>query len=319
MRHCLLLLGIVGLLCGRGVADERQQPNAKLATPNGNAVIRGKAGTSEIVITTTDRLAGAIHSLQWNDKEFIDSHDHGRQLQSAASFDCALGKDFWAERFNPTEAGSRADGTGGKSSSKLLSLSADGPELRSTTQMAFWLAPGEKSSGRAALNDKVLSEHLVSKHARIGYKKLAHVIEYEVTFTVPKGERHTYAQFEALTAYMPSEFAKFWKFSPGVGKLEELSDGPGEQECPVVIATKSGSHAMGVFSPDQPSPGYEKSGYGRFRFKAEKVVKWNCVFRVRNPNGIASGEHHFRLFVAVGALEDVRQALDSLTRELAKR
>ncbi len=33
---------------------------------DGNAVIRGKAGSSEIVITTTDRLAGAIHSLTWN-------------------------------------------------------------------------------------------------------------------------------------------------------------------------------------------------------------------------------------------------------------
>ena len=40
---------------------------------------------------------------------------------------------------------------------------------------------------------------MVSKQVRIGYKKLAHVIDYEVTFTVPEGERHTYAQFEALS------------------------------------------------------------------------------------------------------------------------
>src|SRR5687768_5976005 len=48
------------------------------------AVIRAPAGQSEIVITTTPRVAGAIHSLTWNGKEFIDSFDHGRQLQSAA-------------------------------------------------------------------------------------------------------------------------------------------------------------------------------------------------------------------------------------------
>jgi hypothetical protein len=287
--------------------------------PSGNSSIRGKAGTSEIVITTTDRLAGAIHSLTWGGKEFIDSHDHGRQLQSAASFDCAAAGEFWAERYNPTEAGSRADGTGEKSSSKLLELWAKGSELKTTTQMAFWLAPGEKSFGRPALNDKVLSDHRVSKRVRIGYKKLANVIEYEVAFTIPKGERHTYAQFEALTGYMPPEFGRFWTFRPETSKLEELDDGPGEQEFPVVFATEDKAHAMGVFSPDQPSPKHEKAGYGRFRFKAEKVIKWNCVFRVRNDKGIAADEYRFRVFVAVGTLEDVRRSLAALIEEFAKR
>lgn len=302
---CLTILAACGVIAG--------QPRS----PNGDATIRGKAGPSEIVITTTNRLAGAIHSLTWNGKEFIDSHDHGRQLQSAASFDCASANKFWAECFNPTEAGSRADGAGPKSTSKLLRIAADGPELRTTTQMAFWLAPGEKSSGKPALNDKTLSDHLVSKRVRIGYKALANVIEYEVTFTVPKGERHTYAQFEALTGYMPPEFGRFWKFLPDSGTLKELDDGPGEQEFPVVLANEQGTHAMGIFSPDQPSPGYKKAGYGRFRFKAAKVVKWNTVFRLRNADGIPPGEHRFRTFVAVGTLEDVRLALASLVREFA--
>lgn len=317
MKHAVALTvlacGALLVLC-TGTA-----PAGGPAQQDGKAVIRGKAGKSEIVITTTNRLAGAIHSLTWNGKEFIDSHDHGRQLQSAASFDCASTKEFWAERFNPTEAGSRTDGIGDKSSCKLLRIGVDGAELRTTTQMAFWLAPGEKSSGRLALNDTIVSEHLVSKRVRIGYKKLANVIEYEVTFTVPKGERHTYAQFEALTGYMPPEFSRFWKFLPVSSKLEALNDGPGEQEYPVVFATESGTHAMGVFSPDQPSSGYEKAGYGRFRFKQEKVVKWNCVFRVRNAQGIAAGDHRFRLFVAVGSQEDVRQSLAALVAEFTGR
>jgi hypothetical protein len=319
MNHFLLIAAMAALLCGIGVAEPRRQSASEPRPPSGNAVIRVKAGASEIVITTTDRLAGAIHSLTWDGKEFIDSHDHGRQLQSAASFDCGAPKEFWAECFNPTEAGSRADGTGHKSSSKLLRPSVHGAELRTTTQMAFWLGPGEKSSGRPARNDKILSDHLVSKRVRIGYKKLAHVIAYEVTFTVPKGERHTYAQFEALTGYMPAEFGRFWKLLPATGKLEALDDGPGEQEYPVVFTTQSGRHAMGVFSPDQPSRGYEKLGYGRFRFQVEKVVKWNCVFRVRSDKGIASGEHRFRLFVAVGTREDVRRSLAALVAEFAGR
>src|SRR4051794_16522503 len=103
--------------------------------PSGDAVIRGKVGDGEIVITTTSRLAGAIHSLKWAGKEFIDSHDHGRQLQSASNFDC--GKKFIPETFNPTEAGSRRDGVGPRSTSKLLKISANGNELVTKTQMAF--------------------------------------------------------------------------------------------------------------------------------------------------------------------------------------
>jgi hypothetical protein len=305
-----IFLGVAAWLAGACVGAVEPR-----GAPDGNAVIRGKFGSSDIVVTTTERLAGAIHSVRWDGKEFIDSLDHGRQLQSASSFDCASPNEFWAECFNPTEAGSRADGAGRRSSSKLLSLSAEGPELRTTTQMAFWLAPGEESSGRPALNDKTLSDHVVSKRVRIGYRNLANVIEYGVTFTVPRGQRHTFAQFEALTGYMPFEFRRFWKLRPESGAIEALDDGPGEQPCPVVFATDEGTHAMGVYSPDQPSPGFEQAGYGRFRFQAERVVKWNCVFRARDVKGIAPGNYRFRLFVAVGALDDVRTALGALMRE----
>jgi hypothetical protein len=298
--------------CLVGTSAEPTIRKSASGPPDGSAVIRGKVGPSEIVIRTTARLAGAFDSLTFNGREFIDSVDHGRQLQSAASFDCAHDGEFWAERFNPTEAGSRADGAGVKSTSKLLSLSVEGAELRSTAQMAFWLAPGEKSSGRPALNDRELSRHTLSKRVRIGYGKLANVVDYQVTFNVPPDERHHFAQFEALTGYMPAEFREFWKFIPATGKLEKLDDGPGEQAFPVVLATVDGTHAMGVYSPDQPSDGFETAGYGRFRFAAEQVVKWNCVFRVRESAGIKPGDYRYQMYVAVGTLDDVRQPLVAL-------
>ena len=285
---------------------------------HGDATVRGDFGGSAIVVRTAARFAGAIDSLTWGGREFIDRADHGRQLQSAASFDRAAEGEFWAERFNPTEAGSRADGDGPTSTSRLVSLEATAAELRTTTRMAFWLKPGEKSAGRPALNDAAVSGHLLAKRVRVGHGTLANVLEYDVTFTVPAGERHTFAQFEALTGYMPPEFAVFRKFAPATGRLEALGDGPGEQASPVAFATASGGHAMGVYSPDQPSPGYGAAGYGRFRFAAEKVVKWNCVFRARNPQGVAAGDHRFRLFVAVGTLEDVRRALVDLGREFPR-
>lgn len=279
---------------------------------NANAQIRGPFKDSEIVITTTARLAGAIHSLTWNGKEFINSTDHGRQLQSATNLDC--GTPITGETYNPTEAGSRDDGAGPLSSSKLLSSSAQGAELKTTIQMAFWLKPGEKSGGQPAKNTTVLSDHLVTKRVHIGHKDLPNVIEYDATFTIPK-EHHTQCVVEALTGYMPPEFKNFYKRDPATGELSPVDDGPGEQPRPLVFATENGSHAMGIFAPENQPRGPEKAGYGRFRFINEKVVKWNCVYRIHNKDGIKPGDYLYHMFVIIGTLDDVKSSLNALAKE----
>lgn len=192
---------------------------------------------------------------------------------------------------------------------------ANGNELRTSIQMAFWLKPGEKSFGNPASNDQILSNHLLSKKVRIGYKSLPHAIQYEVTFTIPKGEHRTFAQLEALTGCIPEKFSKFWKFDPMTGKLPPLDDGPGEEEFPIVSSTPDVQCARGCYSPDQPLRGFENAGYGRFCFRAEKVVKWNCIFRLRDAKCIASGAYRFRNFVGVGTLEDVRKTMRELAQE----
>jgi len=270
----------------------------------GDSVIRHPAGKSEIVIRTTRRLAGAIDSLTWDGKEFIDSADHGRQLQSASNLDA--GSPITAETFNPTEAGSRDDGAGPRSSSVLLSLKAGGNLLETRTRMAFWLKPGERSGKNLAKNTTVLSDHLLSKKVTIGFHDLPQVVEYEATFTLPEGEHHTEAVFEAVTGYMPAEFSRFLVYDLATKSTKPLSDGPGEQTLPVILSTESGGHAMGIYTPD---PG---AGYGRFRFEREKVVKWNCVFRVRKSEGIPPGDFRYRAYIPVGTLEDVVATLGRL-------
>jgi hypothetical protein len=118
---------------------------------------------------------------------------------------------------------------------------------------------------------------------------------------------------------MPPEFNRFLRFDSRKEKLVPLDDGPGEQADPVVLATGSGSHAMGVYSPDQPSPGFHEAGYGRFRFPEEKVNKWNCVFRIREAKGVPAGEYSYRMFVIVGTLADVEGTIRGLRREFEKR
>lgn len=307
MRANRLALLLLNLLAGLALADEPSLP------PRADLSIRRAAGNSEIVISTTSRLAGAVHSLTWNGQEFINSTDHGRQLQSASSF--SSDGNHWAEAFNPTEAGSRDDGAGPNSTSRLLHSIATNAELQTTTQMAFWLSPGQKSEGHPAINTTKLSNHLLTKRVQIGLPELPHVIRYDVTFAVPLNERHTFAQFEALTGYMPEEFRSFWTFRPQSGELQPIDFGPGEQPFPIVLSTESGSHAMGIYSPQQPSAGFENAGYGRWRFERERAVKWNTVFRVGRAAGIEPGEYSFRNFVVVGDRETVRTSLMELHRQ----
>ena len=279
----------------------------------GEAMIRGPASGSEIVITTTSRLAGAIDSLAWNGKEFIDSTDHGRQLQSAANFD--VDGSLFNETFNPTEAGSMHDGAGPTSTSRLLWLSAAGRELETVNRMAFWLRPGETSGGHPALNTSELSNHTVAKRVTIGCPDLPppardHAIRYDVTFGVPPGERHTKGTMEALTAYLPAEFRTYQALAPD-GTLVPLSAEPGEQPLPVVVSTADGMFAMGVWTADHAVTTRKPATYGSFWFEHDRVSKWNCVFREAAAAGetLPSREYRYRIWVAVGTREQVRESL----------
>ena len=308
------------LTCAAALAWAPSYAGEPLPPVSGDAVIRAQAGDSEIAITTTSRLAGAFHSLTWNGKEFINSADHGRQLQSAANFDA--GSPIADETFNPTEAGSRRDGDGPSSTSRLLHRVVTGNALQTTTQMAFWLAPGETSGPHAAKNETRRSNYLLTKRVEIGCRDLPHAIRYDVTFSVPVGERHTVAVFEALTGYMPPEFERFWTFDRETAMLTPLSDGPGEQPHPVAFSTVNGRHAMSCYTPatTDAHAGLNSIAYGRFRFPDEKVVKWNCVFRYANAHsGIAAGEYAFPLYVVIGDLDTVRSSLKRLVRDPKQR
>jgi hypothetical protein len=291
-----------------------QQTKAPTANPiaselSGVAVIRGVVDGEEAVLTTTSRLAGAVHSIRWKGQEFIDSADHGRQLQSALSLDAMNDQPFWAECFNPTEAGSRLDGAGERSTSRLLGLKASERELMTSTQMAFWLAPGERSDGRLALNRESLSGFLLHKRIRWNAYENDHILEFSNTFEFPENESHRFAQFEVVTGYMPAEFDTFWGFDAQSQSLQRLDDGPGEQPLPVVLATADSRFAMGAVLVAGPDSMSGRPGYGRFRFREEGVVKWNIAQRYRESSAMTERRFSFRSLIAIGSLEEVRQAM----------
>jgi hypothetical protein len=279
------------------------------ATPNGahlvdGLTIRGEYKGRTVLLAATGRSAGAIESLQWGGTEFINASDQGRHLQSAVSYDGLIECD------NPTEAGSSRDGHGAsRSSSRLLSASAEGNVLRTRSQMAYWLRLGQTSpSCGLAQNDlaTALSSTVLEKTVRF-LPGFDNVLEHRISFEMARARK--LAQFEVLTAYMPERFAAFHTCTPADATLRPLTDGPGEQALPVVLATADGSHALGLYTPQAGAGRMRGPGYGRWRFENERVTKSNVVFRLDKA---PAGGHQFVVYSVFGALGDVCRTIAKL-------
>jgi len=268
---------------------------------------------SPLRLTASRRTAGAVSSIAWRGREFLNSFDHGRELQSALSFD-GLG-----ECYNPTEAGSEHDGAGAQSSSRLVHATARGNVLETETDMAFWLVPGQKypqgCGGQhrftSAQNRGVRAGYRIHKRVTVGAAGIPNAIEYAAEFTIPNP--HASATCELATAYMPPDFTAFFTWNRATGRVAPLSDGPGEQPLHVILATPDRRFAMGVWSPDP------KATYGRFKFLDNprvagwNTVKWNCVFREQD---VAPGVWRNRCFAVVGTVDEVAAALAQLRAKI---
>ena len=87
-RTLLGTLTLAGLLL-LAVAPSRAEdaPGLSWPEPGGRASISRPFQGSPITLGLSSRTGGAIDSLTWGGTQFINAHDHGRELQSAASFD----------------------------------------------------------------------------------------------------------------------------------------------------------------------------------------------------------------------------------------
>jgi hypothetical protein len=275
-----------------------------LLAASADYTVRQSVLNSPLVLHASQRTAGAIDSIKFRGREFVNAYDHGREWQSAVSYD------GFGECLNPTEAGSMKDDKGPDTSSQLLDANVKDSTLTTTVRMAYWLAPdqaypnacGEHKDVHVAQNKVVVSDDTLLKRVTVGYHELTNVIEYLVTLNV--GEPHESATFEAVTGYMPPDFSLFLAFDPNTSQVTPLGAGNGEQPLPVILSTNDRQFAVGVYSPDA------NPGYGRFMFP-KNTAKWNCVFR---STKVRPGPLTYHCFIAIGTVEEVRTALQKLIK-----
>ncbi len=265
-----------------------------------------------LTITCSPKFAGAIYSLNWNGKEFLNAADHGRELQSAVTFD------GFGECFNPTEAGSAADATADTSTSRLLSFSTDSTLIKSSAQMAFWTGVGQGypagcgiTNIDVAQNTTNLSSDILTKRVTIGFSGISNAIAYQVTFHV--AEHHSSAIFESLTGYLTQDFSAFWTFDPATGSLAQLSYGPGEQDKPIIFSTPAKNFAMGIYSPGLPEESFPGLGYGRYSYLTQFTTKWSAFYHMGDT---PAGDYTFQLYVVIGSLTQVAEGMTSVYKTL---
>jgi hypothetical protein len=293
-----------------------------MSSGDGNATV----GNQAITVRTSSHYAGAVTEIWFRGRQIVDSHDTGRLVQTALSFDGQ------GECFNPTEGGSAENGSG-QSSSVLRSIVVEPGAVATATQAAYWHAAGltglNCGTTGTALGSGVLSDTMIYKTLQVGYAGDPNIMLWRTQVSVTAD--HASMGVEALTGYHTGEMTLMQAFDPFTQTLVPTSAMALEQAdwsnpfvaYPLVFSTEDGSIAVGVVGLDQdlghsPVALTQASRYGAMTQlrsdQNDRFTKWTNYFEY---NPAPRGEYQFTTFLALGNLEEVRQKMVTIYRAIA--
>lgn len=143
---------------------------------------RVTVGNGLITVGASTRTAGAIDSLYHNGREYINSWDHGRQMQFAWVVDGV------GECNNPTEAGSSSDGIRSATSSHWVSHAETTNSFTTVSFPAFWAKTTERPECAGANQQP---GHKLQKYVQVGVPNVSeHLIEILGEVTIPEATTH---------------------------------------------------------------------------------------------------------------------------------
>ena len=237
------------LLCGAAATH---------AQVNGNATISATDPVfGTLSVGTSSQYGGAISSIRWANKEFINNWDHGRQLQMNVQFFNRF------QCYNPYEAGGWDDGKLTTTSSKLLALTASGNKLEATTQMAWYYRIRESRvpedyCGDPAYwlpcppyNGNPLSDYRVHKTVTIGFAGIPNVIEYLSELQIPEPVQKG---INNVTVVLPYDFSSIRSYDVVSKDYRNIRSLSGEDDRIKVVSTADGNYAMGFYAPELLQP-----------------------------------------------------------------
>lgn len=270
---------------------------------------------------------GAISELTWNTKQFVNNYDYGRQIQTAFNFDTT------PEGDNPTEAGSKYGcpglvSAGRAQGSPLLDISSSGSTLYTETRPLLW-NPDAQGGGD---NNPVIWNGTIEKEVVLNYDTSydAHVIKWTTSIDNPSSRSGF--TWELVTAYLNSEFNKFWSYDAVSDTYVEETSNISSSSCiyggaganstvrlrpdagGVILSTSDENYALGVYRKKSSYNYFTlcnltgTSGSGKY---GNNTTKWS-VNEFNGSSSICSGTHSGTVYLIVGTLTDVIQTMQGM-------
>lgn len=278
MKFLTLIFLALLISCGSGGSS---------STNNEIWTLQGTFNNFPVSISASRDFGGAIYSLRWNNFEFINSDDHGRELQTAWQLD------YLGEDENPTEAGSALDKVA--SSTIIKTAAVDERTLTTSAWLAYWYP----------YKGQVTSYHTLSKTVTLGYKQFSNIIHHEISISL--ADDHVYMGVEGLTGYLPKLFTRWFIFDP-VTKIRTEVFGITTMtisSLPVIASNQDGSYAISL---------YHLANFYNMSYVYGVISSWpklDCAwFGINNPKAVTYSWEAFTIF---GTLEDVTSTLSQLT------
>jgi alpha-tubulin suppressor-like RCC1 family protein len=324
LQRATTLTAITALLLGGAVTARAQV--------NGNATISSAVPVfgQPLTVSTSSQFAGAVSSIRWGNKEFINNWDHGRQLQ--------LNSQFFNRYccYNPYEAGSFEDAKSSTSTSKLLSLNASGNRLETTTQMCWNFREFNRNPVSAdSCGDPAqwlpvipytqpLSNYRAHKTITIGFAGIPNAIEYLVDEFVPEPVLKGNNNVTAVVNYDFSSVRSWDVISKDYRIIRALG---GVDDRIKVVSTPDGNYAMGWYAPELLQPYDDNVGSVNWWFvvppnpfypdptdPTKPDPNYACVHFGGNSryDSFGPGNTFDRAYLVVGSLEQVRTTLASV-------
>lgn len=242
--------------------------------------LTGSFNGKPVVVGANARFGGAIYSIKLDGQEYLDSTDHGRELQTAWQYNGQ------GEGNNPTEAGSAANGSGPSSSSVILHAASNGTVLTTRIQPAYWYP----------YHARAVSLDYLEKTVTLGHNGRGNVLVHDIGMYIGNPYNSSMA-VEGLTAYMPLAFSRLFTFARATKTYTEVPPSPSllATSSPVLAATPDLSRAIALVHVDAPGNIYWVGKIGGW-------PKLDCSwFSINNP----VGWYRWRCFTVFGSLQDV--------------
>jgi hypothetical protein len=270
-----------------------------------------------LAVTASARDAGAVCSLVYDGQEFVNDHDHGRQLQVAWFYD------DHGEAYNPTEAGADKDGVGARSTSQLVSVQANGNTLRTVNHPAHWRHTSLPEKHRK--NTALVSKDALTKKITLSYNGDPHVLVFDTTVAISPeltGPPMNSMRIEAPTLYSNPHLSRHHLFDLASGELREVPsrarnyDQMNEvirhvtrHEVVPILSSRDGRHAVAFFTPQR------ENFWAYFTHDVPSKDPTNACGKMTAffKHAAAAGQSYsYRTFIIVGNLATVQASVHRL-------